>query len=95
MLSKINIKEILRASSTAADSGSADPLITSLAYDSREATEGSLFFALRGLHVDGHRFIGQAIEKGAAAVVCMDTPELIDPRVSYVKVADSRTVMSP
>jgi len=95
LLSKINIEEIVQPAFQEGRTGPADPFITSLAYDSREVTEGSLFFALKGLHVDGHRFIGQAIGKGAAAVVCMEIPEIIDPRISYVRVADSRTVMSP
>jgi len=40
---------------------SADPEIAGLAYDSRRVTPGALFFALRGVAVDGHRFIGQAV----------------------------------
>ena len=37
--------------------------------DSRLATAGSLFIALRGEHHDGHDFVGQAIAKGAVAVI--------------------------
>lgn len=37
--------------------------------DSREVVPGSLFVALRGENTDGHRFIDQAIERGAAAVL--------------------------
>lgn len=36
--------------------------------DSRLVEPGSLFVAVRGLRVDGHDFVGQAIERGAAAV---------------------------
>lgn len=43
--------------------------ITSLVFDSREVTSGSLFFALPGTHIDGNNFIAQAIQKGANAVV--------------------------
>lgn len=43
--------------------------VTSLVYDSRKVTEGSLFFAWPGVHSDGNVYIAQAIEKGASAIV--------------------------
>lgn len=44
-------------------------LINDLVFDSREVKEGSLFFALPGLHVDGNSFIPNAIKNGANAIV--------------------------
>ncbi|HEY8802725.1 MAG TPA: Mur ligase domain-containing protein, partial [Candidatus Dormibacteraeota bacterium] len=32
--------------------------------DSREVKQGSVFFALRGAEMDGHRFVGDAIKRG-------------------------------
>ncbi|MBQ1949248.1 MAG: UDP-N-acetylmuramyl-tripeptide synthetase [Treponema sp.] len=43
--------------------------VTNLVFDSREASEGSLYFALPGTHINGNKFIPQAIEKGASAIV--------------------------
>ena len=40
-----------------------------LAYDSRQVEPGTLFFAVPGVHVDGHEFVPQAVERGALAVV--------------------------
>jgi UDP-N-acetylmuramoyl-tripeptide--D-alanyl-D-alanine ligase len=37
--------------------------------DSRQVVQGGLFFALRGGAMDGHRFVDDAISRGAAAVV--------------------------
>src|ERR1700694_271949 len=37
--------------------------------DSREVGQGGVFFALRGAELDGHRFVDDAIRRGAAAVV--------------------------
>src|SRR5438128_230905 len=37
--------------------------------DSREVKTGGVFFALSGAEKDGHRFVGDAIARGAAAVV--------------------------
>lgn len=48
---------------------SADFLITTTATDSREITEGGLFFAMRGEAMDGRKFIPRAFELGATAAV--------------------------
>jgi UDP-N-acetylmuramoyl-tripeptide--D-alanyl-D-alanine ligase len=37
--------------------------------DSREVVQGGVFFALRGAEMDGHRFVDDAIKRGATAVV--------------------------
>jgi UDP-N-acetylmuramoyl-tripeptide--D-alanyl-D-alanine ligase len=37
--------------------------------DSREVKQGGLFFALKGADKDGHQFVGDAVARGAAAVV--------------------------
>ncbi|HEX6474872.1 MAG TPA: Mur ligase domain-containing protein, partial [Candidatus Limnocylindria bacterium] len=41
--------------------------VRALAYDSREVEPGTLFFAIPGVHVDGHDYVPQAIERGALA----------------------------
>jgi UDP-N-acetylmuramoyl-tripeptide--D-alanyl-D-alanine ligase len=42
---------------------------TGVSTDSRTLSEGQLFFAIRGDNHDGHRFIDQAVERGAAGIV--------------------------
>src|ERR1700674_1004669 len=37
--------------------------------DSREVVPGGVFFALKGAEMDGHDFVGDAIDRGAAALV--------------------------
>ncbi|MDR2177807.1 MAG: UDP-N-acetylmuramoyl-L-alanyl-D-glutamate--2,6-diaminopimelate ligase [Treponema sp.] len=74
---------------------SRDPLVTSLEYDSRAVKPGSLYFALKGFHTDGHRYIGQAIERGAVVIVHEDEIIDPDPRALYLRVRDSRRAMSP
>ncbi len=46
-----------------------DPDVTSLAYDNRAVTEGSLFFCVPGFTRDGHEFAADAVSRGAAALV--------------------------
>ncbi|MDR1278514.1 MAG: UDP-N-acetylmuramoyl-L-alanyl-D-glutamate--2,6-diaminopimelate ligase [Treponema sp.] len=74
---------------------SPDPLVTGLEYDSRKIKGGELFFALPGLHVDGHRFISDAVRRGAAVIV--HERELSRPEKGpvYIQVENSRFAMSP
>lgn len=46
-----------------------DALFTGISTDTRSIEPGNLFLALKGPNFDGHRFIEQALEKGAVAVV--------------------------
>ena len=46
-----------------------DAEISSITYDSRKVESGSLFCCLVGLVSDGHTFAGQAVNKGAAALI--------------------------
>ena len=43
--------------------------VTALAYDSRRVRPGTLFFAVPGVHVDGHAYAAAALEAGAVGLV--------------------------
>jgi UDP-N-acetylmuramoyl-tripeptide--D-alanyl-D-alanine ligase len=43
--------------------------ITRVAIDSRQVIPGAVFFALKGEALDGHQFIGEALARGAIAIV--------------------------
>ncbi len=66
--------------------GNTDIEITDLINDSRQARQGVMFVAVKGVAVDSHRFIGDVIASGARAIVCEDMPEILDPDVTYVQV---------
>jgi UDP-N-acetylmuramoyl-L-alanyl-D-glutamate--2,6-diaminopimelate ligase len=72
----------------------ADPLITGLEYDSRKIQPGNLYFALPGLHADGRRFIPEAVQRGAAAVIHQDPLEGSPLPTLYIRAKDSRFAMS-
>lgn len=56
--------------------------------DSREVVQGGVFFALRGAEMDGHRFVDDAIKRGAAAVVVERRRE-IPHGIAEVMVSDT------
>lgn len=74
-------------------SGDTAKEITGVNIDSRLVEPGNLFIAVKGTQVDGHAFIGKAIEKGAVAVVCEEWPEERAEGVTYVQVADSESAV--
>ena len=75
--------------------GRGDPEIRGLAYDSRLVEPGYLFYALDGIHTDGHLFIEAAIERGAAAVIHSRGLDRYREGVVYLQVDDARSAMSP
>lgn len=52
--------------------GDIDCQITDLADDSRDVTQGTLFVCRRGARTDGHRYIDDAVARGAACIVVTD-----------------------
>jgi UDP-N-acetylmuramoyl-L-alanyl-D-glutamate--2,6-diaminopimelate ligase len=72
--------------------GSIDRPVESIAYDSRRVQRNGLFVALRGEKSDGHEFIGQAIEKGATAIVA--EREEKHSRATCLVVDDTRTALA-
>lgn len=83
------LKDILYKAGIVDVSGSTSVTIKEIFVDSREVKPESLFVAVRGTKTDGHGFIENAVDKGAAAVVCEEFPEKMDTKVTYVKVRDS------
>ena len=64
--------------------------VTSLAYDSRRAQLGTLFFAVPGDHVDGHDFVIDAVTHGAVGVVAeRETPGVSVPQLIVARTRDA------
>ena len=75
--------------------GDAQCSIADVNIDSRRVGQGHLFVAMRGTQVDGHKYIQSAVEKGAAAIVCEQLPEVLAEGVTYIRVADSEEAVGP
>jgi UDP-N-acetylmuramoyl-L-alanyl-D-glutamate--2,6-diaminopimelate ligase len=84
-----NLQDILYKVGIRSIHGERDVIIDNLQSDSRQAGPGSLFLAIKGTHVDGHRFIPDVIAAGAIAIVCEDLPASLDPKVTFIQVEDA------
>ena len=70
-----------------------DVSITDLVYDSRKVTNGCAFICLKGAAVDGHQFVKQAAENGAAALIVQDDV-CIDCNLPIIKVEHTRKALA-
>lgn len=66
--------------------------VTGLSDDSRSLKPGHVFVAVKGGKADGHRYLAQAVQAGAAALVVQDQPVglTVPPSVPVLRVPDSR-----
>ena len=60
-------------------------LARGVSIDSRDTRPGHLFYALKGQHTDGHNFVADALERGAAAVVV----ERVTSGFNEIRVSDT------
>lgn len=79
---------------TAVTDHDADPQlrVESLCYDSRQCRPGALFFALRGAKEDGSKFVAQAAQQGAVAIV--SDAALSACAIPFIQVPNARVAMA-
>ena len=65
--------------------GNPDASITGLTMNSREVKPGMLFVAIKGTNTDGHNYIAQAIQNGAAAILCEQLPAFDTGKTTVVQ----------
>ncbi len=73
---------------------SGDPGVTSVEYDSRRVKPGCVFVAMHGESSDGNRYIDQAIQAGAVAVVTDSAAEKPRPNVGWALVPHGRRALA-
>jgi UDP-N-acetylmuramoyl-L-alanyl-D-glutamate--2,6-diaminopimelate ligase len=73
---------------------SGDPGVSGVEYDSRRVKPGCLFVAMRGEASDGNRFIDQAIQAGAVAVVTDSAAEKPREGVAWAVVPNGRRALA-
>lgn len=88
----VRLKELATGPIGVRLSGDPETRVSGVVYDSREVRPGDLFAALPGDDFDGHAFAGEAVRRGAKALLVerslgLGVPELIAP--------DSRAALAP
>lgn len=97
----MTLGELVRAVSTHAPFGAlsvpaggrADVDVTGIAYDSRQASAGTVFAALRGQHADGTAFARDAAARGAIAIFA-EAAAPAGISVPWIQVADARLALA-
>src|SRR5215213_3720543 len=93
----ISLAQLLQLLPDARYGGAADPrtlVVEHMTSDSRAVRPGSLFVAVTGGRVDGHRFLAQATAGGASILLGTTSPSvlasngLLPSGAAYVQVAD-------
>ncbi len=70
-----------------------DKEISSIHYRSDSVTPGGLFVAIKGQHTDGHRYVSDAVSRGATALVVeQDIPARDD--MAVIRVENSRKALA-
>ncbi len=69
------------------------PLITAVSTDSRNITPGCLFVPLVGDRFDGHDYIPDALNAGAAGCLCSRAPDIQRADKFYIRVQDTQQAL--
>ena len=78
----VRLVKLLRGVEAIGATAHGDLEIAEIAYDSRKVKPGTLFVAVRGEKTDGNKFVGDAMARGAAAIVSEEArPESIPAEI--------------
>ncbi len=86
----MKLKELLGDIKVVRVTGNIDIDITGIAYDSRMVEKGNLFICITGYKIDGHKFIEDAINRGAVAILLENEIEIT---VTAIQVKNTRSAM--
>jgi len=87
----MKLKELLSGMEIIKTNADLEQEVSSVAYDSRKVTPGSMFVAITGFATDGNRYIPMALEKGACVIVTAREPQRDIP---YVLVPNDRLALA-
>jgi UDP-N-acetylmuramoyl-tripeptide--D-alanyl-D-alanine ligase len=95
-MSKLSAGEIEFGTGGTLVMGARDMVFSGISIDTRTLQEGALFFAIRGPHNDGHRFVPDALSRGALGVVVQEGfefPDNFPAGRALLKVADTHEAL--
>lgn len=68
--------------------------IMGITYDSNKVKQGDIFVAIKGYTADGHKFIKDALNNGASAVMCEYIPDEVKDKSNFIIVESPRASMA-
>ncbi len=90
----MKLSDILKEVETTSIEGPVDRLIHALHYDSRRVEANDVFFAWKGAKTDGHQYIAEVCDRGAAAVV-LENPRFMGSHgPTFIEVPNARRTMA-
>ncbi|MBI3879378.1 MAG: UDP-N-acetylmuramoyl-L-alanyl-D-glutamate--2,6-diaminopimelate ligase [Verrucomicrobia bacterium] len=89
----MQLKHLLTNVAVERTEGSLEREIAGVTYNSRLVTPGMVFVAIPGQITDGHDYIANAIDRGAAAIIC-ERNGFVAQRAAKIKVKDSREALA-
>jgi len=90
---RVRLDYLLNGQHIVQQHGNEDCEITGLTSDSRDVRKDYLFVAVKGSSRDGHKYLADAVQRGACALV-VENVENVFPNVTIVKVPDTRVALS-
>lgn len=89
----MKLKDLLKDLPGVQVQGETDLEVSGIFYDSRQVQPGGVFVCISGFRTDGHKYIQDALNRGAVAVV-VEKPVATLPRGTLIKVEDSRWALA-
>lgn len=90
----MKLSEILKEAEIISVHGPVDRVIHALRYDSRRVETNDVFFAWKGAKTDGHQYIAEVCDRGAAAVVLENPRFMGDRGPTFIEVKNARRTMA-
>ncbi|MGB2705326.1 MAG: UDP-N-acetylmuramoyl-L-alanyl-D-glutamate--2,6-diaminopimelate ligase [Candidatus Omnitrophota bacterium] len=90
----MKLEKVLDGLSVEIDPRLAETDISCISADSRHVKKGCLFIAVEGLRFDGHKFVNEALEKGALAAVVDRKKRMSQSETRIIRVRDTREALS-
>ena len=98
----MKIEYLIKSLNPLAFMGDMDLQVKGLCYDSRQVKTGDLFVAIKGFKSDGHQFLGDALRRGACALIIEDkriwddpvTKDWAEKGISVCLVSNSRLALA-
>lgn len=85
----MKLQDLLKNVDVIEITGENNPDVDNINTDSRKVGKHGLFIAIKGVQVDGHQYVANAIESGATTIVYDESLEVQEKGITYVKVAHS------